>query len=522
MYSQHPHHPLRPQSQQTQQVPHYPAVIDTSYNPSITAYNTGNNTIVRHSQLPPPPPPHHQGFALVVPPPEPAPNASDSNTPPLSIPELADFASIMVYLMWHARRPSVMALHDLSKAISNTQQTTSDHQLGHSKETATIANRTSAAFKKFCKQVLTATQLSESVILLALKYIAMLLQYNPSIQGAEGSEYRLFTVALMLGNKFLDDNTFTNKTWSEVTGMKVTDLNIMELEFLDVLRFRLFVRKDEFERWKSVVLLFRSQLLNADEAQKQQQLIEETFKGIVSIQQQQQQQQQNQQQYQLMLMLSKAQLPHFPTQPLNRPLTRVPLRIPLQPVWRHHHPIPNTNTSQNTSDYYHYPTSAAPTPSLTTTSSVSNNMPYHPHHPHHQQPQTQHQQQTMRPMNAYSNGYYASAPTPTSIDSYYSNGSRQQQPPPQQQQQQQQPIRPSRTSYYTEPMSDYTPPADIYSRPVTTPVSANHNPGYQQPQQQPQQPVYNGNNGRQSYRRPNGPVPEDPMTAIESYHNHLK
>jgi hypothetical protein len=46
---------------------------------------------------------------------------------------------------------------------------------------------------------LTATQLSESVILLALKYIAMLLQYNPSIQGAEGSEYRLFTVALMLG-----------------------------------------------------------------------------------------------------------------------------------------------------------------------------------------------------------------------------------------------------------------------------------------------------------------------------------
>ena len=35
--------------------------------------------------------------------------------------------------------------------------------------------------------------------MLSLKYIAMLLQRNPNIQGAEGSEYRLFTVALMLG-----------------------------------------------------------------------------------------------------------------------------------------------------------------------------------------------------------------------------------------------------------------------------------------------------------------------------------
>lgn len=38
--------------------------------------------------------------------------------------------------------------------------------------------------------------------MLSLKYIAMLLQRNPNIQGAEGSEYRLFTVALMLGKGF--------------------------------------------------------------------------------------------------------------------------------------------------------------------------------------------------------------------------------------------------------------------------------------------------------------------------------
>jgi hypothetical protein len=52
------------------------------------------------------------------------------------------------------------------------------------------------------KKVLTATQLQESAIYLSLKYIAILLQSNPTIEGAEGSEYRLFIVALMLGRSF--------------------------------------------------------------------------------------------------------------------------------------------------------------------------------------------------------------------------------------------------------------------------------------------------------------------------------
>ncbi|KAG1641766.1 hypothetical protein G6F44_005502 [Rhizopus delemar] len=545
MYSQHSQHPLRPQQPslpapppQQQKMVHYPTAMDTTYNSSVAPYTS--NTVVRHSGLPPPPPPPHH-YTM---PPEPAPNASDANIPPLSIPELADFASMMVYLMWHARRPSVMALHDLSKTITSTQPT-GDYQLGHSKETATIANRVSAAFKKFCKQVLTATQLSESVILLALKYIAMLLQYNPSIQGAEGSEYRLFTVALMLGNKFLDDNTFTNKTWSEVTGMKVRDLNVMELEFLDVLRFKLFVKNDEFDRWKAALLLFRHQLLNADDH-----LLEESFKGIVNVQQQQNQQQQ----YQLMLILSKAQLPHFPTQPLNRPLTRVPLRIPVQPVWRHHQntmPTPTSTTTTSASDYYHYPKTAPTNNNNTYKSTYQQQQQQQPplsiqqqqqpvpiqqqqstYPPQQQQPTyppqqqqqptyppPQQQQQPTRPVGSY-NSYYASS-TPTMMDGYYGNNSNSRPPPPPSQQ----PIRTNKASYYTEPANDYTP-THLYPRTNHNP-NTNTNLNYPQtyvPHHQKQQapPPYNTNGHNGQYRRVNGPVPEDPLSAMESYRNHIK
>ena len=60
-------------------------------------------------------------------------------------------------------------------------------------------------------------------------------------------------VRLDIANKFLDDSTFTNKTWSEVSGMKLHDLNTMEAEFLEVIGYGLFVRQDEFDQWKHAV-----------------------------------------------------------------------------------------------------------------------------------------------------------------------------------------------------------------------------------------------------------------------------
>ena len=48
---------------------------------------------------------------------------------------------------------------------------------------------------------MTTTQVAQNVILLALMFIYRLKQINPSVKGKPGSEYRLLTVALMLGNK---------------------------------------------------------------------------------------------------------------------------------------------------------------------------------------------------------------------------------------------------------------------------------------------------------------------------------
>lgn len=108
-------------------------------------------------------------------------------------------------------------------------------------------------FKKWVTTILTTTQVAQNVILLALLFIYRLKLTNPTVKGKPGSEYRLLTVALMLGNKFLDDNTYTNKTWAEVSGISVQEVHIMEVEFLSNMRYSLFTSKKKWEEWHVIL-----------------------------------------------------------------------------------------------------------------------------------------------------------------------------------------------------------------------------------------------------------------------------
>ncbi|KAL8770895.1 MAG: hypothetical protein Q9209_003546 [Squamulea sp. 1 TL-2023] len=104
-------------------------------------------------------------------------------------------------------------------------------------------------FRKWVVSILSTTQVSQNVILLALMFIYRLKKLNPGVKGKLGSEFRLFTVALMLGNKFLDDNTYTNKTWAEVSGISVQEIHIMEVEFLSNMRYTLYASEAEWKNW---------------------------------------------------------------------------------------------------------------------------------------------------------------------------------------------------------------------------------------------------------------------------------
>ncbi|KAI1183883.1 hypothetical protein F5B17DRAFT_108185 [Nemania serpens] len=112
------------------------------------------------------------------------------------------------------------------------------------------------AFRKFVNQILTSTRLPSTTILLGMNYLAKHINmhkhagtYNTV---SEGELWKMLTIALLLGSKFLDDNTFQNRSWSDVSGIAVAELNTMEGKWLRDMDWVLYVNLDrshDYDAW---------------------------------------------------------------------------------------------------------------------------------------------------------------------------------------------------------------------------------------------------------------------------------
>ncbi|OMJ29166.1 G1/S-specific cyclin pas1 [Smittium culicis] len=105
------------------------------------------------------------------------------------------------------------------------------------------------SFKKFCNSVFLSTQISTPVVYLALFYMRRLRICQRNITPNFGSEFCIFSVALMLSSKYLDDNTFTTQAWSKVMFIPLPKLLIMQKEFLEAINYKLYVTPEEYSAW---------------------------------------------------------------------------------------------------------------------------------------------------------------------------------------------------------------------------------------------------------------------------------
>ncbi|CAI6336448.1 unnamed protein product [Periconia digitata] len=104
-------------------------------------------------------------------------------------------------------------------------------------------------FLKWASTILSVTRLGTNHVVLAMLYVYRLKSINRTVVGKAGSEYRLALIALMLANKYLDDNCYTNKTWAEVSGIVNPEICIMEVEFLSNMRYSLAVTLQDWDFW---------------------------------------------------------------------------------------------------------------------------------------------------------------------------------------------------------------------------------------------------------------------------------
>lgn len=147
------------------------------------------------------------------------------------------------------------------------------------REHAALLGEVSPAFRHFAHQVLAQTLVSPTTLLLALHYVHMLqgtmwpddgsgetmAGLSLLAQPVSTTPFKLFTLGLMMANKFLDDHTFLNKTWHEVTGIPLDELNRMESFFLCRTQFHLAVSDSA---WRQHLQAVRADIYACDDNDK--------------------------------------------------------------------------------------------------------------------------------------------------------------------------------------------------------------------------------------------------------------
>ncbi|ODV96216.1 hypothetical protein PACTADRAFT_33394 [Pachysolen tannophilus NRRL Y-2460] len=95
------------------------------------------------------------------------------------------------------------------------------------------------------KNVLKATRLLRSTILLAIIYLSNKIESDNS-NSCNNTE-DVFTnviMSLLISNKFNDDSTFTNKSWSQASGLNLNIINKLEIKYLQKLNYNLQIKND--------------------------------------------------------------------------------------------------------------------------------------------------------------------------------------------------------------------------------------------------------------------------------------
>lgn len=168
---------------------------------------------------------------------------------------LSVLALVSPYWKWTRAAEALPSLVQTAAATSENVRKAKQGEHGHQtspREHSTSSaaafaagGEVSPAFRRFAHQVLAQTLLSPTAFLLGLLFALRVPYLAVDASGTVDPEavellasppsaapFKLLTLGLMMANKHLDDNTFLNKTWSEVTGIPLPELNKLEQYYL--------------------------------------------------------------------------------------------------------------------------------------------------------------------------------------------------------------------------------------------------------------------------------------------------
>ncbi|KAJ1614502.1 cyclin [Cryptosporidium canis] len=94
---------------------------------------------------------------------------------------------------------------------------------------------------------------SNECFVLAIIYVGRMIKYNRNFTVTLLNVHRVIVTALILATKFFDDIYYSNAFYAKVSGVGTRELNSLEIHFLRLIRFQLFVTEHEYEIYKRFI-----------------------------------------------------------------------------------------------------------------------------------------------------------------------------------------------------------------------------------------------------------------------------
>ena len=156
--------------------------------------------------------------------------------------------NILTYTSNKSKTPTIfdLNLNQLSETDSESDESDEDY-IGKMK------------FETFIEKIVYILDFDDNLLILSLMVLDKFL--SSKIILSESNVHKIFFICIMETHKFFDDNTFTNKDYAKMCGVSVDELLKMEIYFLESINFNLFIKDDDFIKYKNNFDQFKKQFL---------------------------------------------------------------------------------------------------------------------------------------------------------------------------------------------------------------------------------------------------------------------
>ena len=113
----------------------------------------------------------------------------------------------------------------------------------------TSYNKPSLSVKDYLIRIATYSEAEDSTMILSLIYIDRISEIS-SVILTPYNVHRLMFVSLLTAIKYNEDVCFGFSFYANVAGVPVKELRKLERDFIDLLQFKLFVKNEEFEKYR--------------------------------------------------------------------------------------------------------------------------------------------------------------------------------------------------------------------------------------------------------------------------------